>query len=366
MDQIPFNDDKQRGVIYNSKKPVGGIYYYDAKEKPVKVDKETGQTTVSIKTKSPEPKKIIETKTEIQEPEFKRVEEGFDNPNNTNIKAQEIKHQIRREEIAQRVQELRARIHEYKEQKMLAEIEGQEINFHKPKIVRTKVVQRVENAEAIVKDLKDSTNPETIAEKFEKEMKIVEEQENGIFYSKNYIVSIKDKKVDFTKEGIARPQLTRKEKQWLAKAQNYFITAEEKGRKIGSAEEFTTMEILEALWATANHVGVDPKRFIVQIYNESRFNPYVKGKAGERGIGQFTPSTAKYHRFNWAKMKDGIDGFAYQAKAAAEFVKIKGEVAYNGKNKKGERYKDLISSRVNKIHNNSSSCVMKDQSTCQS
>lgn len=175
-------------------------------------------------------------------------------------------------------------------------------------------------------------------------------QEQKLISKNNpYIIKIQGKKVDFSKEGIERAQLSSADKDWLEKAQYYFLSAKERNRRIGSAEDFTKIEILEALWATAEAQGVDPKRFLVQIYNESRFNPYAKGKAGERGIGQFKKMTAKYYGYDWSKITDGIDGFAYQAKVAANFVHQVGEIAYNGKGKRAELYKDKISSRLARI-----------------
>lgn len=181
---------------------------------------------------------------------------------------------------------------------------------------------------------------------------------------KDYIVRIQDKEVNFSKQGILKKEISLEDKNWLNRAQNYFLTAEEDGIKIGSAESYTTMEILEALWRTAEQVGVDPRRFIVQIYNETRFNPNLKGKSDERGLGQFKKSTAKHYGYDWDEMTNGIEGFAYQAKAAAEFVKAVGELAYNGGGKQAENYQNKISYRVNRIQDWDSDCVMRTLAYC--
>ena len=165
----------------------------------------------------------------------------------------------------------------------------------------------------------------------------------------DYAVEIKGELVSFSEIGIKKAKLDKEDQAWIENAHNYFITVKENNRAIGSSKDYTTVDVLEALWSTAVTVGADPKRYIVQVFNESRFDPNAKGQAGERGIGQFKKTTAEQYGYSWDKMTDGVDGFAYQARAAAEFVKTVGEVAYNGKGPKAERYHNKISTRLENI-----------------
>ena len=165
-----------------------------------------------------------------------------------------------------------------------------------------------------------------------------------------YTISILGSSTIFGAFGIKKPDLSRQDQLWLEKAQYYFINAEEKGIRVGSAAGYTTREILEALWATAVHEGINPKRFLVQLYTESRFNPNQVGKAGERGLGQFKKSTANFHKFNWDLLKGGNDTYAYQARSSAKFVKMVGESAYNSVGPKGKRYSSKINRRLMQIN----------------
>jgi hypothetical protein len=168
--------------------------------------------------------------------------------------------------------------------------------------------------------------------------------------STGYQISVMDQVIDFSAEGIAAPELSEDDLAWLQKAQHYFINATQDQRRIGSAKEYTHMDLLQALWATAEQTGIDPKRFIVQIFNESRFNPHLMGQAGERGLGQFKRSTAEMLGYDWNKMTGGVSTYAYQAKAAAEFVAKVGEERYNGAGPSARKYRFLISSRLRKIN----------------
>ncbi len=47
------------------------------------------------------------------------------------------------------------------------------------------------------------------------------------------------------------------------------------------------------LWKLSREKGLDPKITFKQIKFESNFNPNARGRSGERGIGQFMPTTAK-------------------------------------------------------------------------
>lgn len=308
MDYIALNHNTNNlyGVHYNSPKPIGGIRYYSPDKKPVQANPKTGKTTVSIEVPKPQ---IPESKKTSSTPEPKKVS------SNQSSKIKKVTYEDLKEEIQG---------NSFKEtEKLITE--------------------------------------ENIKEELEREKKEKEER------SKNYIVTIQGKEVNFSEQGIKKRRLSRGERKWLRKAQNYFLTVEENGRKVGSAESYTTMEILEALWRTAEEVDVDPKRFIVQMYNETRFNPNLKGRAGERGLGQFKKSTAQYHGYDWGQMTNGIKGYAYQAKAAAEFVKQVGEVAYNGgSNGKANKYRDKISMRIDKIDDWDSDCAMKTVAYCSS
>lgn len=215
------------------------------------------------------------------------------------------------------------------------------------------LVKDLELAEKIFKD--NSREVEAI-DKFEPEAKSgsinyydPEKVAKAKDDNSKFLIQVVDREVDFAQLGIQPAKLSRSDEKWLQKAQYYFINAKENGRKIGSAEVYTSPDILYALWSTAEHVGIDPKRFLVQVYNESRFNPNVRGKAGERGIGQFKHGTAKMLGYDWSKMKGGHKTFAYQALASAEFVKSVGEMKYNGAGRRSEKYVDLISKRLKSI-----------------
>jgi hypothetical protein len=162
-------------------------------------------------------------------------------------------------------------------------------------------------------------------------------------------VQVGEQIVSFSAEGIRPAKLSESDQSWLKNAQRYFIEAEENGKSIGSKAEYTSLNILYALWSTAEAYDLDPKRFLVQIYNESRFNPNLEGKAGERGIGQFKKSTAEFYSYDWSAMKAGEKTYAYQAKCSAELVSKIGEVAYNGKGRAANEYQKLISKRLNRI-----------------
>lgn len=164
-----------------------------------------------------------------------------------------------------------------------------------------------------------------------------------------FLVKIQKQTVDFAKEGIKPAELSYTDREWLRKAAYYFVNAKEGGKKIGSAAAYTSPEILHALWSTAKEKGIDPKRFLVQIFNETRFNPNLTGKAGEKGLGQFKHSTAKSLGYSWSKMKGGIATYAYQAKCSAEYVAKVGEQTYNGRGYKAKRYVTRIDKHLKRI-----------------
>lgn len=169
-------------------------------------------------------------------------------------------------------------------------------------------------------------------------------------YKGRYAIKINGAYSDFTSEGIKKAALTIKEQEWLSKANYYFLNVTSKGRRIGSSAKYTNKEILHGLWSTARHVGIDPKRFIVQIFNETRFNPNLTGRAGEKGLGQFKYSTAKAQGYSWKKMGAGSSTYAYQAKAAAEFVKKVGEQTYNGRGRASQHYVARIAKHIKGIN----------------
>ena len=326
MDYIALNHDsnKVNGIIYNSKKPIGGIHYYNDKTRPVRVEQDptSGRKQAFVEIENKFAQKKEEFLEEHQE-EIKKIGEKFSKKYFDDYSRKEKLIAEKLSELEEEKEKFEARLAKRKEREF------------------ERVSRQIERQK-------------------ERERREKEKQKE------NYYITINNQKVDFKKEGIEKAEISWTDKEWLAKAQHYFITAKEKGRAIGSAEGYTSMEALEALWSTAVHVGVDPKRFIVQMYNETRFNPFAKGAAGERGLGQFKKTTANAYGYDWSKMTGGINTYAYQAKAAAEFVKSVGEVAYNGKGASARRYRDKISKRINSIAKSSSTCVLKNPELCLS
>ena len=328
MDYIALNhnSDRARGIIYNSKKPIGGIYYQDDRTRPVRIEQDPTsgrkQAFVEIEEKFAQREKEFLKENHA---EIKKIGERYSDKYENNIKR-------RQEIIAEKIAELEDERNRF------------EMRLEKQKQRAMRRLQR------------------KITRQQDRDVREVAQTRNK--RSKNYVVSIHGHRVNFSKQGIKRADLSAADRAWLAKAQNYFITAREKGRRIGSAEEYTSMEALEALWSTAEHVGIDPKRFIVQIYNETRFNPDARGAAGERGIGQFKKTTAELYGYDWGTMKSGMRGYAYQAKAAAEFVKKVGELSYNGGGAQARRYRERINRRIRNIEVNSSTCVLKNADLC--
>lgn len=330
MDYIALNhnSDRAKGVIYNSRKAIGGIYYEDDRTQAVKVEQDpsTGrkQAFVEIEEKfAQKEKEFIEKNRE----EIKKIGETYSDYYEGDEERQEDLLSEKIDALEDERARFEKRIEKQKQRAM------------------ARVQRRLERARQ--KELREIARLEEEARK-------------------NYKIEVAGHEVNFSKEGIKKAKLSSNDKAWLAKAQNHFITAKEKGRRIGSAEKFTSMEALEGLWSTAEHVGVDPKRFIVQIYNETRFNPEAKGAAGERGIGQFKKTTAELYGYDWDIMKSGIKGYAYQAKAAAEFVKKVGEISYNGGGSQARRYQNKINRRIQNIETSSTSCALKNVQLCMS
>lgn len=338
MDYIALNHQNfNPGIHYNAGGRIGGVKYYTPKEKQVIVKNNSGKTQVLV---------TIEDKKDIQA-EAKTLEEKlFSNadaePINTPVKPiAETKIETPMENLAlSNIPEFNLGAQQKRDQKTNEVLEAIDQNTNN---------ELLERLEELVQTLNLETLTVTKAEK-----------------NSDYKINIQGKEVNFSNYGIKKSILTIDDRRWLAKAQNYFITAKEDGVRIGSAEDFTSMEILEALWSTAEHAGTDPKRFIVQIYNESRFNPSARGQAGERGIGQFMEATAKSYGYDWTAMNDGVEGFAYQALAAADFVKKVGEVAYNGTGEQAEKYQKKINHRLEKIDDADTECVLSNIAKCSS
>ena len=350
MDYIALNHNSERakGVIYNSRKAIGGIYYQDEKTRPVKVQQDpvSGRQEAFVEIE----KKFARREKEVMQKntaEIKKIVERYSDRFEGNVAKKE---EIMSEKINE-LQEERARF-----EKRLARQKERAMRRVKLKLARQQERQIKELAE------ENEELKKKLAQQAEKEAQ--EKAKLAKIKKRRYTITVKGQKVDFGKEGIKKAKLSWQEKDWLAKAQNHFITATERGRRVGSAEEYTSMEALHALWSTAEHVGIDPKRFIVQIYNETRFNPNARGAAGERGIGQFKKTTAQLYGYDWYKMKSGMPGYAYQAKAAAEFVKKVGELAYNGGGSQARRYRERINKRIRNIDKSSTSCVLKNVDLC--
>jgi Transglycosylase SLT domain len=328
MDYIALNHQNfNPGVHYNNGK-IGGIKYYSPKEKNVIVNNNSGTTKVIVEIKD-----LKEEAKSLEEKLFSNLDEDANKINNDS--------KIENQTIA------------------LSNIP--EFNLE----ARFKQNEKTnETLEAINKNNNNELlkRLDELVEALNQNSSVINKAQINTAYK----INIQGKEVNFSNYGIKKSSLTIDEKRWLAKAQNYFITAKEDGIRIGSAEDFTTMEILEALWSTAEHVGTDPKRFIVQVYNESRFNPNARGQAGERGIGQFMENTAKSYGYDWTAMNDGIEGFAYQALASADFVKKVGEIAYNGSGEQAEKYQKKINHRLDRIADAETDCVLSNIAKCSS
>ena len=235
-------------------------------------------------------------------------------------------------------QESKSQVKESKD-KTIVKVDPEKAKREKEKNLERRLSYRKAKREA----RRQAKEAKKLAKQEEKRLaKLAEERDR-------YSVLIKGQEVSFSEIGIEPARFSESDREWIEHAHDYFITVRENNKAIGSSKDYTTIGVLEALWSTAQTVGIDPKRYIVQVFNESRFDPFAKGRAGERGIGQFKHSTAKYHGYDWEQMTSGIEGFAYQAKAAAEFVKQVGEVSYNGKGPRAQRYQGKINSRLAQI-----------------
>lgn len=358
MDYIALNYQPSNpvGILYNSKNSVGGIRYYTPQEKlenkKVTVKEENGKTKVEVNLN---PKKAEPQKESLEEIPL-LVAESLDT-NKPIQPSEEVASQPKLQ--ANPIQEVIAQKkiqdeNELIEQELIAinlAILPKQAYFDKQKdLIRQRAIKLLGPMRSMpeyARPTQQARTPRAIHR-----------------YDGDYVIEIQGQQVSFSDFGISRVEIDEEDRDWLRRAQNYFVSARENNIKIGSAQDYTSMEILEALWSTAINVGVEPKRFIVQLYNESRFNPYVVGSAGERGIGQFLRSTSDYLGYEWDKMSDGIETFAYQAKASAEYVKKVGEVSYNGSGPMARAYKERISGRLSMINNHSPECVMKNHNHC--
>ena len=330
MDYIAIN--QPHGVFYNSQDKIsGGVRYYEAEKK-----------IVQIKTASGKEKTIV-----------------YIDPSKAAKRRQQESKAAKLQELAQTQEPLKI---EPKVEQVKAENLSE--NYDDPESTQRILAERLKEIEKTLSSSNQEyryQEQELTIEPAQRVQAIVAESE-----FEEYVINIAGTPVSFSNLGINKTYLSPENRRWLIKAQNYFIKAKEDGRAIGSAEEYTSIDILEGLWSTAESVGIDPKRFIVQLYNESRFNPFAKGDAGERGIGQFKKTTAQHYGYNWDTMTAGIESYAYQAKAAAEYVRAVGEIAYNGGGEQAERYQDLIDDRLKNIVRSPSDCVMTNVAYCNS
>lgn len=288
------NTTKSHGVVYNSERSIGGIHYYTPDGMKSQGAEENNKRVRFIldrrdSAKSETPVLIVDLDSAKSETTLSKYGKRSEEPSKSDL------------EKAAR-DEKREKEHLIREQKAL---------------------ERAQREEAKEKE---------------------RQEKNG------YLVSIAGADVDFMSQGIKKPSLSLQDKIWLDKAQYYFVNAKENGVRVGSAPSYTTYEILEALWATAAQYNINPKRFLVQLYTESRFNPKTVGQAGERGIGQFKESTAKSMGFDWELIKGGDATYPYQAMAAARYVQMVGESAYNSVGTTGHRYSSKINRRLQQIN----------------
>lgn len=323
MDQAPVNHiaHSQTGILYNSKKAIGGIRYY-------KVGEER-KVNPPISHKDKNPRKKREVLVNVPNKKTRKDKQELT----------EVKKRIefrRREELAEKPKAPR-RTRRSLLSRAKFRLSLKRLRNKKGEGSLDRVSPENQNSEAIDKLISEETNTNKAPVK-----KRIKKQ-------RRLIVKVSNQYVDFEAEGIKPSKLSRKDKDWIRKANYYFINVKERNRRIGSAEEYTSPEILHALWSTAELHDIDPKRFIVQMFNETRFNPNLRGRAGERGLGQFKKPTAEAHGCSWSKMTAGIKTYAYQAKCAASFVSKVGEATYNGGGSRSRKYVKKISKHIKGI-----------------
>jgi hypothetical protein len=323
MDYIALNQNPNpTGIIYNSgsRPVVGGIRYYKPKK------------TVTLGDPNDPSGAVVEVEVDPLADSKKAIEK---------ITYDDLKDEEFEKDIEQKRKVLKQKAQDFGKRKNRSWQENL-------------IAQEIENTKA-------SSLEELIRSRSQKLEDLSDRTLDG-----DFTIEVEGQEICFSEIGVKEVELSSADRDWILSAQYYFLNDTKDGAKIGSARDYTTVEILEALWATAVHVGVEPKRFIVQLYNESRFNPNVVGAAGERGIGQFKKSTSDYKGYDWYQMSSGISGFAYQAKAAAEYVKSVGEVAYNGGGDQGSNYKSRITDKVIAIEQVSQDCDLSQIAFCES
>ena len=338
MDYVAPNSELIRGVVYNSSKPIGGIHYYDSREGSVIIDKLNNKVLVKVAAEagsgSSTSKAVAETDSNgtslSGSNTSKAVTEAGSGSTSSKAVTEAGSGSTTSKTVAETMSEptTNPNLDEelFPKFNIAEEVSG-DFDAHKEALL----AYRESMQELAVSKTYSNGNP----------------RKNFSSKPGAYVIELNGILVDFSAEGINKPSLNEEDRTWLLKARKYFLEArDEQNRKIGSAEAYTSMELLEALWATAIQVGVDPKRFLVQVYNESRFNPHARGQAGERGIGQFMRETVRALDLDWGRMSAGEETLAYQARCAAEFVKNVGESRYNGGN---PEYVRLISSRLGAI-----------------
>jgi|GEM_PF-3387630 len=164
---------------------------------------------------------------------------------------------------------------------------------------------------------------------------------------RRYVVRWGATEVDFSAYGVKPVALSESDKKWLEKAEEYFVglRSVKTGKVVGSSRRYTNQETLRALWAVAVNAGICPKRFVAQIFKETRFDPTQVGNDGERGLGQFMQMTARERGLDWKKLSAGEKEAAYQLVESAKFKSLVGEVRYNG----SVAYRNDITNIVNAI-----------------
>lgn len=116
-----------------------------------------------------------------------------------------------------------------------------------------------------------------------------------------------------------------------------------KGIKILGIDGTTAYKYAEIIKRVASSENLDPFLLVALIYQESTFNQYAKGKAGEIGACQIMPYWAE----NFGYTPEQLWDLEVNITVAAKILKhnldrykttFKAVKAYNGYNRKGHRY----------------------------
>ena len=166
MDYIALNHDHDRvqGVIYNSRKPVGGIHYYDDRKRPVTVERDPT---------SGRKKAFVEIEKKFQEKEKEFIEK------NTN----EIK------KIGEKYEKKYPNNFEKKEE-LLAE------KFGDLELERIRFEQRLEKQKERAYSRLNRKIEREQEELQEEREEIAEKQEHNRYRSNGYVVKIQGKDID--------------------------------------------------------------------------------------------------------------------------------------------------------------------------